>query len=122
MSPAQSYAYGDTSLPRCSFPIPWETGVLGWARAQEQGKVSSKQCQEHGCEPYGVRMATRDQSISLFLMCPGSHVLRKGCKGCLFTGASKWIPGVPLCQHPKPEGQGLRLQLSQPCIIHPGRK
>lgn len=30
--------------------------------------------------------------------------------------------GFPLCQHPKPEGQGLRLQLSQPCIIHPGRK
>lgn len=96
---------------------------VGWDGPGHRSKARSAANDARSmAEPYGVRMATRDQSISLFLMCPGSHVLRKGCKGCLFTGASKWIPGVPLCQHPKPEGQGLRLQLSQPCIIHPGRK
>lgn len=66
-------------------------------------------------------MATRDKPVSLFHMSPypGCHILGKGWKECLSTRASKWIPGVPLCQHPKPEGQGLRLQLSQPCIVHP---
>lgn len=66
------------------------------------GQGQQQMMPEHRCEPYGARMATRDQPISYMSPYPGCHVLRKDWKGCLSTGAPEWIPGVPLCQHPKP--------------------
>lgn len=55
--------------------------------------------------------------------CP--HTMAVTSSGRVGKGVSPLEPqsgslGVPLCQHPKPEGQGLRLQLSQPYIIRPG--
>lgn len=107
--------------PLVGWDRPGHRSREGQQKSPSKTFLHCKQCQEHGCESQGPGW-TPEPSMSSSTAC--SHVLAamssgRGGKAVSPSEPQNGSPRSPVYQHPELEGQGLRLQLSQPILGRP---